>query len=59
VDGVNEAGPAGGMLYMPGAAVYQDVASADARTSIASYELPRTPLTSFATVAEARPAYRR
>ena len=54
VDGVNEAGLAGGMLYMPGAAVYQDVAPAEARTSIASYELLLYALTSFATVAEAK-----
>jgi choloylglycine hydrolase len=54
VDGVNEAGLAGGLLYLPDLAVYQDVAAADAKASIASYELLLYTLTSFATVAEAR-----
>nr|WP_294503154.1 choloylglycine hydrolase family protein [uncultured Rhodopila sp.] len=54
VDGVNEAGLAGGLLYLPNVAVYQDVAPGDARSSIASYELLLYTLTSFATVAEAR-----
>ncbi len=54
VDGVNEAGLAGGLLYLPNIAVFQDVAPADAGTSIASYELLLYTLTRFATVAEAR-----
>jgi choloylglycine hydrolase len=54
IDGVNEAGLAGGLLYLPNVAVYQDVAPNDAKTSIASYELLLYTLTSFATVAEAR-----
>ncbi len=54
VDGVNEAGLAGGLLYLPNVAVYQDVAPADAKTSIASYELLLYTLTNFSTVAEAR-----
>lgn len=54
VDGMNEAGLAGGMLYLPGLALYQDVPAAEARTSIAAHELLLYLLTNFATVAEVR-----
>lgn len=54
VDGINEAGLAGGLLYLPDVAVYQDVPPAEARGSIASYELLLYALTNFATVAEAK-----
>ncbi len=54
VDGINEAGLAGGLLYLPSLAVYQDVPPAEARNSIASYELLLYTLTNFATVAEAK-----
>lgn len=53
-DGMNEAGLAGGMLYLPGLAQYQSVPAADAKTSIAPHELLTYLLTSFATVAEAK-----
>jgi choloylglycine hydrolase len=54
VDGMNEAGLAGGALYLPGYAEYQAVPSGQERNSVASYELLLYILTSFATVAEAR-----
>jgi len=54
VDGMNEAGLAGGLLYMPNVAVFQDVKPNEATNSIASHELLLYTLTSFATVAEAR-----
>jgi choloylglycine hydrolase len=54
VDGMNEAGLAGGALYLPGYAEYQAVPSGQERNSVASYELLLYILTSFATVAEAK-----
>ena len=54
VDGINEAGLAGGLLYLPNVAVYQDVPPGEARKSVASYELLLYVLTNFATVAEAK-----
>ncbi|MFG1398652.1 linear amide C-N hydrolase [Roseixanthobacter pseudopolyaromaticivorans] len=54
VDGLNEVGLAGGMLYLPGLADYQEVAPADAKNSIASYELLLYLLTNFATVEEVK-----
>ncbi len=56
IDGMNEAGLAGGLLYLPGLAEFQAVAPADARNSIASYELLLYVLTSFANVAEVKAA---
>ena len=53
-DGMNEAGLVGGMLYLPGLALYQEVPAAEARTSIAAHELLTYLLTSFATVAEVK-----
>jgi choloylglycine hydrolase len=54
VDGMNEAGLAGGALYLPGYAEYQTVTPGQERSSVASYELLLYLLTSFATVAEAK-----
>jgi len=54
VDGMNEAGLAGGALYLPGYAEYQAVPPGQERSSVASYELLLYLLTSFATVAEAK-----
>ena len=54
VDGMNEAGLAGGLLYLPNLALFQDVPPAEARNSIASYELLLYTLTNFATVEEAK-----
>jgi choloylglycine hydrolase len=54
VDGMNEAGLAGGALYLPGYAEYQAVPPGQERNSVASYELLLYVLTSFATVAEAK-----
>jgi choloylglycine hydrolase len=56
IDGMNEAGLAGGLLYMPGLAEYEDVSPAQGKESIASYELLTYVLTNFATVAEAKAA---
>lgn len=56
IDGMNEAGLAGGMLYLPGLAEYQSVPPAEAKNSIASFELLLYVLTNFATVAETKAA---
>jgi len=54
VDGLNEAGLAGGMLYLPGLALYQEVPASEGKTSIAAHEVLTYILTSFATVAEVK-----
>ena len=54
IDGVNEAGLGGGLLFFPGAALFQDVPQTEAKNSIASYELLLYTLSSFATVAEVK-----
>ncbi|MGU3492931.1 linear amide C-N hydrolase [Xanthobacteraceae bacterium A53D] len=56
VDGMNEAGLAGGLLYLPALAEFQDVSPAEARNSIASFELLTYALTNFTTVAEVKAA---
>lgn len=56
VDGLNEKGLAGGLLFFPGLARFQDVAPSDAKNSIASFELLTWILTSFATVDEVKAA---
>ncbi|MFS8036911.1 linear amide C-N hydrolase [Xanthobacter sp. AM11] len=56
IDGMNEKGLAGGMLYLPGVAGFQEVAPGEAKTSIASFEMLTYVLTSFATVAEVKAA---
>lgn len=54
VDGMNEKGLSGGLLFFPGLAEFQDVASADAANSIASYQILTYILTQFATVDEVK-----
>ncbi len=54
VDGMNEKGLAGGLLYLPDLAKFQDVTPAEAKNSIASFEMLTYVLTSFATVAEVK-----
>ncbi|MFT0862240.1 linear amide C-N hydrolase [Ancylobacter sp. G4_0304] len=54
IDGMNEQGLAGGLLFFPGYAKFQDVAPSEAGNSIASFEMLTYILTSFATVAEVR-----
>ncbi len=58
VDGLNEKGLAGGMLYAPGITEYQEVAPSESARSIASYEMLVYALTSFATVDEAREGFK-
>ncbi|MFG1394087.1 linear amide C-N hydrolase [Xanthobacter agilis] len=53
-DGMNEKGLVGGELYLPGFAQFQEVAPADAGSSLASFELLTYVLTSFASVAEVK-----
>jgi choloylglycine hydrolase len=59
VDGLNEKGLAGGMLYAPGITEYQEVAPSESDQSIASYEMLVYALTNFATVDEARDGFRK
>ena len=54
VDGINEKGLAAGMFFFPNLAKFQDVAEADAGSSIASYEVVNYLLTQFATVDEVK-----
>jgi choloylglycine hydrolase len=54
IDGMNEAGLAGGALYLPAYAEYQTVPQGQERNSVASYELLLYILTNFATVAEVK-----
>lgn len=54
IDGMNEKGLAGGMLYLPGLAQFQEVSPAEAKTSIAGYELLTWILTNFASVDEVK-----
>lgn len=57
VDGVNEKGMSGGMLYAPNTAQYQEVTSQNSHNSIASYEMLTYALTNFATVEEAKAGF--
>jgi choloylglycine hydrolase len=59
VDGFNEKGLAGGMLYAPGITEYQEVAPAESAQSIASYEMLVYALTNFATVDQAREGFKK
>lgn len=52
VDGMNEKGLVGGLLYAPNTAQYQDVAPADSANSIASTQMLVYALTNFATIDE-------
>jgi choloylglycine hydrolase len=56
VDGMNEAGLAGGMLNAPNTARYQDVPSGQEANSIAPQQFLTYVLSNFATVGEARQA---
>jgi choloylglycine hydrolase len=56
VDGINEKGLAGGILYFPGYAGYADPAKADPAKSLAPWDFMTWALTSFATVAEVKAA---
>lgn len=56
VDGMNEKGLAGGILYFPDNAVYTDPAKTDAATALAPWEFLTWVLTNFATVAEVKAA---
>ena len=58
VDGMNEKGLAGGMLYLPNLSEYQEVSPSESAESIASYEMLVFALTNFATVDEAREGFR-
>lgn len=59
VDGFNEKGLAGGMLYAPGITEYQEVSPSESAQSIASFEMLVYALTSFATVDEAREGFKK
>ena len=59
VDGINEKGMAGGMLYAPNTAQYQEVKPEDSANSIASYEMLTYALTNFATVDEAKEGFKK
>ncbi|MGO4816639.1 linear amide C-N hydrolase, partial [Cupriavidus sp. 2MCAB6] len=52
VDGMNEKGLSGGILYFPDYAGYADPAKTDPAKSLAPWDLLTWALTSFATVAE-------
>ena len=58
VDGLNEKGLAGGMLYAPGITEYQEVEPTESDNSIASYEMLVYALTNFATVDEVREGFK-
>lgn len=59
VDGFNEKGLAGGMLYAPGITEYQEVDPSESGNSIASYEMLVYALTNFANVDEVRDGFRK
>ncbi|MGA0564620.1 linear amide C-N hydrolase [Ancylobacter sp. VNQ12] len=54
IDGLNEKGLAGGMLFFPGLAQFEEVAPGEAGNSIASFEMLTFILSSFATVEEVK-----
>jgi len=56
VDGMNEKGLAGGVLYFPGYAGYTDPAKADPAKSLAPWDFLTWALTRYATVAEVKAA---
>ncbi|NYT67168.1 linear amide C-N hydrolase [Pusillimonas noertemannii] len=56
VDGMNEKGLAGGVLYFPGYAGYADPAKADPAKSLAPWDFLTWALTNHATVAEVKAA---
>lgn len=58
VDGMNEKGLAGGMLYLPNVSEYQEVSPSESSNSIASYEMLVFALTNYATVDEVKSGFR-
>lgn len=56
LDGVNEAGLAGGLFYFPGYAEFQTVTAKEAQRSMGSWELLTWILTNFKTVEEVKTA---
>jgi choloylglycine hydrolase len=54
IDGINEKGLTGGMLYAPTTAVFQNPTGAEAKNSIASYQLINYILSNFATTDEVK-----
>ncbi len=56
VDGMNEKGMSGGMLNLPNSAVYQNPTGADAKNSIASYQILLWALTNFDNVDQVKAA---
>lgn len=56
VDGMNEKGLAGGLLYFPGFAEYTEPAAADPAKSLAPWDFLTWALTNYATVAEVKEA---
>jgi len=59
VDGVNEKGLTGGLLYAPNTAQYQNVSAENSSHSIASYEMLTYALTNFATVDEVKEGFQK
>src|SRR5579883_896945 len=58
VDGMNEKGMTGGMLYAPNTAKFQEVSPAESKESVASYEILTYALTNFATVDEVKEGFK-
>jgi len=58
VDGMNEKGLAGGLLFAPNITLYQDVKASESAQSIASYEMLTYALTNFATVEEVKTGFK-
>ena len=56
VDGLNEKGLVGGILYFPGYADYADPAKIEGKTALTPWEVVTWALTRFATVAEVKAA---
>ena len=57
VDGLNEKGMSGGLLYAPNTAEYQELKPENSSNSIASYEMLTYALTNFATIDEVREGF--
>lgn len=56
LDGINEKGLAGGVLYFPGEASYQSFNEANRKNTLAPWDLLTWALTNFATVSEVKAA---
>jgi len=59
MDGFNEQGLAGGLLYAPNISEFQTITPAESDLSIASYEMLVYALTNFATVDEVKEGFRK